>query len=127
MENTLHACDLSNGARMFEVVHEWTYLLFEEFFVQGDIERSNGMPISMLCDRETTCVPKTQPGFIKAFSFAILKQVQLILPGADKAVDNLKTNLDTWQSYEETDEDKKLYTTKTNNYKVHDAESHYFA
>ena len=31
-EAVVHACDISNCARSFEVVHDWTYLLFEEFF-----------------------------------------------------------------------------------------------
>lgn len=33
LENAMHACDISYGARDFHVVHEWTYLLFTEFFV----------------------------------------------------------------------------------------------
>ena len=55
-EAVVHACDISNCARSFKVVHDWTYLLFEEFFAQGDIEREHGLPISMLCDRSTTSV-----------------------------------------------------------------------
>jgi len=38
MEICLHSCDVGVPARQFSVVKEWTYLLFEEFFLQGDIE-----------------------------------------------------------------------------------------
>jgi hypothetical protein len=42
--------------RSFEVAKEWVYLLFDEFFMQGDIELAKELPISMLCDRKTTNV-----------------------------------------------------------------------
>ena len=54
----IHACDLSPPARNFETAKKWTYLLFEEFFAQGDSEKNNGMPASFLCDRTTTTVCK---------------------------------------------------------------------
>jgi hypothetical protein len=39
-------------------------MVCEEFFNQGDIERQNGLTISMFCDRETTDIPKSQFGFL---------------------------------------------------------------
>ena len=54
----IHACDLSVPTRKFETVRNWTYLLFEEFFAQGDSERTNNMAISFLCDRQTVKVAK---------------------------------------------------------------------
>jgi len=59
----IHACDLSPPTRRFETVRKWTYLLFEEFFAQGDLEKKSNMPASFLCDRETTKVASEQPGF----------------------------------------------------------------
>lgn len=56
MEVFIHTSDVSQQARSFKVVKEWTYLLFEEFFDQGDLEKSQGLPISMLCDRKNTNV-----------------------------------------------------------------------
>lgn len=46
------------------MVKKWTYLLFDEFFDQGDLEKEKGLPISMLCDRDNTNVAQSQPGFI---------------------------------------------------------------
>ena len=56
MEVCLHACDVSQQTRTFEVTKTWTYLLFEEFFDQGDVERQADLPITMLCDRYSTNV-----------------------------------------------------------------------
>lgn len=39
IELCLHAADVSTQCRPFEIAHEWTYLLFEEFFNQGDLEK----------------------------------------------------------------------------------------
>lgn len=55
----IHTADISQQCRPFETVKEWTYLLFEEFFDQGDLEKKQDLPISMLCDRETTNVAKS--------------------------------------------------------------------
>jgi 3'5'-cyclic nucleotide phosphodiesterase len=32
IEICIHAADVSTQCRPFEIAHEWTYLLFEEFF-----------------------------------------------------------------------------------------------
>jgi hypothetical protein len=45
-------------------LNKWTDLLFEEFFLQGDEERSKGMTITDLMDRATINVAKAQLGFI---------------------------------------------------------------
>lgn len=57
LEFAVHAADVSTQTRPFEVAVEWTKLLFEEFFHQGDVEKDKGMPVSFLCDRETTQIP----------------------------------------------------------------------
>lgn len=59
MEICLHSADVSVPSRPFEVVKEWTYLLFDEFFMQGDLEKEKNLPVSMLCDRITTNVAKS--------------------------------------------------------------------
>ena len=38
LECAIHSSDLSQGTRDWEIVHDWTYLLFDEFFMQGDLE-----------------------------------------------------------------------------------------
>lgn len=65
MEVGLHAADLSVPCRSdFKLVRKWTYLLFDEFFMQGDQELKQDLPVSFLCDRKTTNVAKSQGGFI---------------------------------------------------------------
>jgi len=50
----IHAADISTSIRSFEISQTWADKLFEEFFYQGDTEKSKGLEISFLCDRKTT-------------------------------------------------------------------------
>ena len=59
----VHASDINNVTRPFEIAKEWGIRCVKEFFHQGDKERSLNMEISMLCDRNTTNFPKCQMGF----------------------------------------------------------------
>ena len=54
LELAVHAADVSTQVRPFEIACQWTWLLFEEFFDQGDREKEQNLPISFLCDRTTT-------------------------------------------------------------------------
>ena len=40
-------------------------MVCDEFYAQGDLEKSKGLPVSMYCDRETANLPKSQAGFLK--------------------------------------------------------------
>jgi len=112
LENSLHTCDVSTPAREFEVCHQWTYLLFEEFFEQGDLELEKGLPISMLCDRTTTNVAKSQDGFINFITLPLFNNLGHIMPILHADIKHIKKNAAAWKVYEETDRDKKVYTKK---------------
>ena len=60
----IHCSDISNPAKPEEVYDKWVELVFVEFFHQGDLERQANIPISLLCDRNTTNINKSQIGFI---------------------------------------------------------------
>lgn len=79
--SVIHACDISTSLREFEVSTKWADLLFEEFFNQGDMEKSQGLDVSMLCDRETTNIAGGQSGFIQFCVMPIFNQLAQISPG----------------------------------------------
>ena len=60
----IHCGDLGTQTRDFETALSWTYLVQEEFFIQGDEERRLGFPVTNLCDREKLDVSKSQIGFM---------------------------------------------------------------
>lgn len=51
IEGVVHAADISNGSRPFEIAKRWGERIFKEFFSQGDKEKALGLEVSMLCDR----------------------------------------------------------------------------
>ena len=76
----MHTCDLSYPARDFNIVKKWVYLLFEEFFNQGDLEKELNLPVSFLCDREKTDIANSQPGFMSFIVVPQFKAITEILP-----------------------------------------------
>jgi cAMP-specific phosphodiesterase 4/calcium/calmodulin-dependent 3',5'-cyclic nucleotide phosphodiesterase len=76
----MHACDVSQQGRKFGVAKEWTYLLFDEFFDQGDLEKYKNLPITMLCDRVTVNVAASQPGFISFIPLPLMISLSNVLP-----------------------------------------------
>ena len=84
-------------------------MLYEEFFHQGDLEQAKGLPISFLCNRETTNVPKSQPGFINGISIPLWTVIVDIMPTMSEYLQGARENSRLWDDYVETEEDKKVY------------------
>ena len=87
-------------------------MLFQEFFEQGDMEKDQGLPLSMLCDRDNTNVASTQPGFINFVTFPLFNTLSNIVPTISKeggCIDRIKENKAKWAEYKETDDDKRVY------------------
>ncbi len=58
MEAIIHACDVSNPIKGFDIYKAWTERVLNEFWLQGDKEREKNLPISYLCDKYTTNMAK---------------------------------------------------------------------
>lgn len=65
LQIALKCADISNPCRPWDVSKKWSHKVCEEFFRQGDYERQLNLPVTSLCDRFSTSVPKIQVGFIK--------------------------------------------------------------
>lgn len=69
-----------------------------------------GLEITMLCDRKTTNVARSQIGFIEFVVLPYFDALASILPGMYFAVDQMKANKETWgqmiEEYEKQREEK---------------------
>lgn len=65
LQIALKCADISNPCRPWDISRKWSYKVCEEFFRQGDYERRLNLPVTPLCDRYTTSIPKIQVGFFK--------------------------------------------------------------
>ena len=65
---------------------------------QGDLERSKGLPVSILCDRERNEVPKSQMTFLEYVVKPTFEAIQVLLPsGAAKALRNVEGGRQHWE------------------------------
>mmetsp|Transcript_46727 Transcript_46727/g.108976 ORF Transcript_46727/g.108976 Transcript_46727/m.108976 type:complete len:887 (-) Transcript_46727:124-2784(-) len=97
MSTVLHAADVSNPCRAWEVTHAWAWKCLEEFFEQGDREKEFGIPVQFLNDRDKLNRPNSQIGFIE-FMIApfVVAQVRL-WPKLHEMGDSLTNNLALWE------------------------------
>jgi cAMP-specific phosphodiesterase 4 len=56
----VHCADLSNPTKPLPLYQLWVDRIIEEFFIQGDKERDNGLEISPMCDRHNATIEKSQ-------------------------------------------------------------------
>eukprot|EP00929_Paragymnodinium_shiwhaense_P000218 TRINITY_DN100467_c0_g1_i1.p1 TRINITY_DN100467_c0_g1~~TRINITY_DN100467_c0_g1_i1.p1 ORF type:complete len:1774 (+),score=431.20 TRINITY_DN100467_c0_g1_i1:236-5557(+) len=93
----LHTADISNPTRTFVTCKEWAKCIIEEFFEQGDAERSLGLPVSPLNDREKTNFPLSQVGFIEFFVAPLVMAAARVLPPLQTdMLENLMVNVRRW-------------------------------
>ncbi|KAB0398084.1 hypothetical protein E2I00_019732 [Balaenoptera physalus] len=61
----IKCCDISNEVRPVEVAEPWVDCLLEEYFMQSDREKSEGLPVAPFMDRDKVTKATAQIGFIK--------------------------------------------------------------
>jgi len=110
----IHTADVSNPGKPLKVYQNWVELIFEEFFYQGDLEKSYNYPISMLCDRETTNIAKAQIGFINFVVKPTFESIIKIIPSIDFYLDNLQNNLKYYEDIVSEAENTKRKESKEN-------------
>ena len=121
LEFCVHSADVSTQTRSFDIAVEWTKLLFEEFFHQGDIEKDKGLPVSFLCDRETTQISQSQPGFVNFILAPLFAQVSILMPEVAQLEANALENAEKWKIYEETEDFRQVYIKKTEEERLQNA------
>ncbi|XP_078394211.1 high affinity cGMP-specific 3',5'-cyclic phosphodiesterase 9A-like, partial [Cetorhinus maximus] len=61
----IKCCDISNEVRPMDVAEPWVDCLLQEYFMQSDREKSEGLPIAPFMDRDKVTKATAQIGFIK--------------------------------------------------------------
>jgi len=94
----IHLADISNPSKEKKMATVWTDRILDEWFRQGDLEESMGLPFSPLCDRQTTHRAKSQIGFI---NFVVLPSYELLgrlIPRVEtEVVPILHENIKFWE------------------------------
>ncbi|KAI8575260.1 hypothetical protein K450DRAFT_262693 [Umbelopsis ramanniana AG] len=93
----LHAADISNTVRPWPLCQQWSDLVIQEFFRQGDAEKLHGLAVSPGMDRDEA----TQQNVSLKFSDFVVKPYfeafAEFLPAASTYLDTLAENRAQWE------------------------------
>jgi len=94
----LHAADVSNPFKPFPICRAWAYLVLEEFFQQGDREKSLGLTVQLLNDRDKVRKCQSQIGFIEYVVCPLYFAFATIMPPINSMAENLINNCRQWEA-----------------------------
>ncbi|VEN39754.1 unnamed protein product [Callosobruchus maculatus] len=60
LQIALKCADISNPTRPWDISHKWSLKVCDEFFRQGEYERKLNLPVTSICDQQSTSVAKIQ-------------------------------------------------------------------
>jgi len=109
MELVLHCSDISNPYKPFALCEAWAYLVVEEFSLQGDREKKEGLVVSPMCDRDSIVLCNMQMGFIEFVVAPLIIAFVNIFPPLHEIGSNMQKNYQSWgerRKKEITEEDK---------------------
>ncbi|XP_018914083.2 uncharacterized protein [Bemisia tabaci] len=100
LQIALKCADISNPCRPWDISYKWSQKVCEEFFRQGDYERQLNLPVTSLCDRHSTSIPKIQAGFFRFVVAPLLEEWDRFLCTtlSNKMIKNLRDNQTRWET-----------------------------
>ncbi|XP_076646480.1 cGMP-dependent 3',5'-cyclic phosphodiesterase [Halictus rubicundus] len=91
-------CDLSDQTKHWNVSKKTAEYIYDEFFSQGDLEKSMGSsPIEMM-DRERAAIPDLQVQFISNIAIPVFTNLATLFPMVQPLVYVLEENRDLWEA-----------------------------
>ena len=108
----IHSADISNAGKPSKISEMWVDRVYGEFFMQGDLEKEKGLPISTFCDRATTNINKAMVGFISFIVGPTFDALLNIIPEVSDYGDYCKSNLKKHQLGVKKDERKEKLAKK---------------
>jgi cAMP-specific phosphodiesterase 4 len=76
----LHVSDISNPFKPFNISLKWSNLVMEEFCLQGDREKREGLEVSPMMDRDLINLCNMQLGFIEFVVTPLISTVINLFP-----------------------------------------------
>lgn len=99
LKTILHISDISNPAKCWSISKHWSDLVVAEFFVQGDKEKREGLPVSPNMDRDTTHQDELSINFADFIVAPFFISLTSIIPSLSDACIQLEENRSQWHSF----------------------------
>jgi len=100
LKTILHVSDISNPCKEFKLSKRWSDAVVKEFFTQGDLERKEGLSISMGCDRETVEQESLSLNFCDFIVSPFFLCLIDLFPSLDYVLDIMAKNRQEWHDRE---------------------------
>ena len=100
----IHAADISNPTKPFDIYFIWAELVVKEFYDQGDKEKKLNMPCS--CDRNKVTIYQSQLGFINFIEIPYFSVFINVFENLKFYMDNLNNNKQRLTKMQEKDKEK---------------------
>ncbi|KAG9282015.1 high affinity cGMP-specific 3',5'-cyclic phosphodiesterase 9A-like isoform X1 [Astyanax mexicanus] len=101
----IKCCDISNEVRPTDVAEPWVDCLLEEYFMQSDREKSEGLPVAPFMDRDKVTKPTAQIGFIKFVLIPMFETVMKLFPQIEEImVQPLRDSRDHYEELKQIDD-----------------------
>lgn len=100
MQMIIKCSDIANPAKEYSAHSKWSKLVIEEFYLQGDLERNRGLPISKFMDRNDPDIVGLQTSFIRTVvkpCFEALSESSFIINHNSILRRQLDENLLIWE------------------------------
>ncbi|XP_022660395.1 uncharacterized protein LOC111250046 isoform X6 [Varroa destructor] len=99
LQIALKCADLCNPCRPWDTSLQWSIQVCKEFYRQGDYERRLRIPVTPICDRHKTIIPKIQVDFFKfvAYPLFVLWHEFLKTDLSQELLLHLKLNYTQWE------------------------------
>eukprot|EP00931_Biecheleriopsis_adriatica_P048864 TRINITY_DN28235_c0_g1_i1.p1 TRINITY_DN28235_c0_g1~~TRINITY_DN28235_c0_g1_i1.p1 ORF type:complete len:991 (-),score=251.07 TRINITY_DN28235_c0_g1_i1:53-3025(-) len=98
LELFLHLADVSNCLKPWKICFGWAHRVLDEFFNQGDAEKSLGIPVGMLNDREKINRPGSQHGYIVFMINPFMMNSVKLFRGLHPMYSQMASNLEQWRN-----------------------------
>lgn len=98
LQMTIKCADLSHLCKDQTTHTAWVQRLDEEFLVQGDCEKTQGIPVGLMMDRQKPLrVSDTQEGFFEVIALPMFQAFTNCCPQASPMLEAAHSNLVVWQ------------------------------
>ena len=101
----LKSADISNITRPFPLARRWGEALHQEFLLQGDLERSQSLPLLDFMDRrKKPNLPVSQSGFIRNLGAPLFEVTARLVPRCEDMYRAALDNIENWTALINTTE-----------------------
>ncbi|XP_066148463.1 uncharacterized protein [Euwallacea fornicatus] len=112
LQIALKCADISNPTRPWDISHKWSIKVCDEFFRQGEFERELGLPVTSICDQQSTSVAKIQVGFFRFVVTPLFSEWHRFMgsPLSTHMIQMLDSNRRRWEEQERAEQAEETQT-----------------